>query len=446
MHGSRLRSFQYVPSCLVFLGVLESTKTSPPCLSASLVYRYTLPWFRQTVPYQCDTASVAQEGTRLPALMYTGGDLFENDLHGTRRYPKESTVITTEDGTFQIPCTTLINGTSVSLLQNAIRCPNILIPRDDGQLENFCLFPCPSLVFSESEYNSMQSAMIVVGLFALVGNLYMVVVYILSPKQSKTNDFALLNVVAVMGLLWCIVEILPPLILGTEVACACETELCYHDSPACTFSELAIFVHQSLFIFLTSYIVDVYVLIVKEFRPHQRQKLYPIYAAIGILYPLLNLALTIHLSSYEEEDPNYHLNALRSSFTCHPQLSTMSDEILLLYLSTLICCTAIFYMACHMSLRIFDQTTKTAGSKVEALKRMKRLVFMGLLILVLFIIYICVTAYYADIMTEFGIEFKAWKTCTEIVNLQVSTGRVQSVNLFCITLPPPLVPIVWRLC
>ena len=53
---------------------------------------------------------------------------------------------------------------------------------------------------------------------------------------------------------------------------------------------------------------------------------------------------------------------------------------------------------------------------------MKRLVFMSLFILVLFIIYICVTAYYADIMTDFGIASKAWKTCTEIVNLQVSTG------------------------
>ncbi len=341
------------------------------------------------------------------------------DLHGTRRYPKESTIITTEDGIFQIPCTKLVNGTSTSFLRNAISCPNVFIPRDDGQLENFCLFPCPSFVFTASEYDIMQSAMVVVGLFALVGNLYMVVVYMMSPKKSKSYDFALLNMVSVIGFLWCIIEILPALFYGSEVACACETELCYHDSALCKFSELAIFVHQSLFIFLTSYIVDVYALIVKELRPQQRQKLYPIYAAMGILYPLLNLALTMNLSSYEKKDPNYYLNALRSSFTCHPQLSTMSDEILLLYLSTLICCVAIFFMACHMSLRIYNQTAKTAGTKVEALKRMKRLVFMGLLILVLFIIYICVTAYYADIMTKFGNESEAWKMCVEIVSLQV---------------------------
>jgi hypothetical protein len=356
-------------------------------------------------------------------LASSGGEFFVPELHGTRQYPEASTVFATQHGTFQIPCTLIQNGTSIEISIEALRCPSGLIARDDGQLEDYCLFPCPSFVFEEEDYTAMQSASVVFGIFALLGNSFMVITYGFLPKKTK-SQFALLNISAVFGLLWCIIEIVPSLLLGNNVACSCDTELCYHDSTVCSLSEISIFVHQGLFIALACYMGDSYLTILKEMRPTQRDKLYPFFGIAIVGIPSVNMALTLALSSFEESDQNYHLNALRSSFSCHPQLSTMWEEVLLLYSSTLVCCLLIFFMVSRLVAHIYKVSMKSASAgatasfsaKLGALQRLKRLIWMGMIVLVLFLIYLSVTVYYAQIMSEFGKASEEWKVCAESVN------------------------------
>jgi len=158
--------------------------------------------------------------------------------------------------------------------------------------------------------------------------------------------------------------------------------------------------------------VDAYLLIVKQKRPSEREKMYFVYGAVGIGSPLVNLGITLSLASFKEEDPNYHLNALRSAFSCHPQLSTMTEEVLLLYLSTLLCCSLIFVMALQITVTVFSASNKATSVKA-ALKTAKRLIIMCVFVLCLFAIFLAVTIYYVGIMEDFGTAADLWKFCNE---------------------------------
>ena len=245
----------------------------------------------------------------------------------------------------------------------------------------------------------------------------MMLTYNYVPTKIRTPEFKLLNFVCIMGFLWCIFEVFPTIMYGNSVACTCDTELCYHDSTVCAMSEISIFVQQSLFWFLTSYIVDAYLLIVKEKRPKDRERMYPLYFAVGLCIPITNLALTVSLASFEEDDPNYHLNALRSAFSCHPQLSTMLEEVLLLYLSTLVCCAIMFSLAVRIAYKVFSAASKTTSAKA-ALKTVKRLIMMNVFVLFLFAVYLAVTIYYVGIMDDFGTAADHWKLCNEATSFK----------------------------
>ncbi len=378
-----------------------------------------MPLFQQSYPYQCDTETVAGQGgfRQVHSLQYTGGEIFEHKLHGASLYPKEGTVISTDDGTFQIPCTLIVNGTSVELAESFVRCPTALVPRKDGRIdEGYCLFPCPSFVFTESEYKEMLIVSTVFGLLALFGNIFMLLTDIL--QSSKSRNHGILSVTVTLGVLWCCIEILPALFLGNSVACDCDTELCYHNNIACSISEVSIFILQALFIALSCYMMDSYYTIVKLKPRNVRKRVYPLYAFVGFFVPALMLGLTIVRTSYDESDPAYHLNALRSSFSCYPRLSSIWEEVILLYASILICCVIIVYIVVEISRHLYDAHMK---AKVKVLPRLKRLILMGVIVSCLFGLYLSVTIYYARMMSDFGEASKEWSGCSVFVNVYYHT-------------------------
>jgi hypothetical protein len=399
-------------------------------------------YYKQDFPYKCDTETVAETAhMTTPNAPTTGGELFVPELHGTQKYPQGWTTLATSQDIFQVPCTLARNGSFVEIPLASFRCPDGLAPRDDGQLGDYCLLPCPSLVFDDAEYSAMLSASVVLGLFAMLGNAFMVITHGLLPRKAKNHQFALLNAAAVLGFMWCLVEVVPSLIWGNAVACACDTELCYHNNLVCSISEVSTFVQQSLFIALTCYMVDSYLVIMLDYSLNRREKLYPVYGLSGVVIPMLNLALTLALSSFEKDDPNYHLNALRSAFSCHPQLSTMWKEVLLLYASTMVCCVLIFGIVFRLASHIYSHTVKAARAKaattndasaktasakaasatmsvkIDAVKKLKRLILLGSVVLCLFAMYVSATVYFAQIMSDFGEASEAWKKCGEYVSM-----------------------------
>jgi hypothetical protein len=357
------------------------------------------------------------------AFSFAGGDLFAPEMYRTKLYPTKFTDVVTDKGVFKIPCTNIVNG-SITNFGSIIECPSGLSPRTDGQLEDYCLFPCPSLVFDEREYTIMWSASLVFGLLAILGNGYMMLSYSMLKMRQITPETKLLNLVSFMGFLWCLVEILPALALGNSVACSCDTELCYHDSIVCSISEQSTFVQQSLFWLLTCYMHDAFLSITKQAPRTEREKMYPVYGIVSLAMPIINLLLTQALTSFETGDPNYHLNAIRSAFSCHPQLPTMVEEVLLLYSSNLLCSALMFGTIFRITRTMFsasqkahsaknDRTTSILLKNKKALKTVKRLIGVCLFVLFLFGLYIVVTIYYAGIMAEFGASSDEWKECNE---------------------------------
>ena len=98
----------------------------------------------------------------------------------------------------------------------------------------------------------------------------------------------------------------------------------------------------------------------------------------------------------------------------------------------MVCCVLIFGIVFQLASHIYSHTVKAASAKaastkgekvrsvsvkIDAVKRLKRLILLGSVVLCLFAMYVSVTIYYAQIMSDFGEASEVWKKCGEFVSI-----------------------------
>jgi hypothetical protein len=279
-------------------------------------------------------------------------------------------MIQMEGTEFTSTCVSLgVNGTiqlgedSAAQFRSTVRCPDLLITNPSTtSLEDSCLYPCPSFLFTDDEYSSLTLCLGIPGVVALFGNVYMLFTpYIRAvarkkakltgKSKSEANTF-LCKGAPVAGLFYCLVEPLPALTMGTDVACECGTEDCYQTGSLCKASEMGVFALQSCLMWLTAFMIDSILSLEYRWKVHQRRKLFPAYGLASVGYPLLNLTLACFvLKSVHETDPNFQLNKVRSSFKCFPQLTDFWTEFALVNLPLILGCFVIILLIAKGSRR-----------------------------------------------------------------------------------------------
>jgi len=166
-----------------------------------------------------------------------------------------------------------------------------------------------------------------------------------------------------------------------------------------------------------------------SWKPPDRKKMFKFYRVTATIYPLINMILACYvLESMDEDDANFQLNKVRSSFKCFPRLADFWTEFFLVIMPLILCCLVIMVLILQVVFTIFKVSLSTASTGVsmsqafmktikKALGLTARMFLLGLITLVLFSAYLAVTAHYSDLMVEFSDAADEWRSCQVAANV-----------------------------
>jgi hypothetical protein len=189
---------------------------------------------------------------------------------------------------------------------------------------DICVFPCPSNIYTNSEYASQHIAFVVPGLLAVVPTSALIFQMLF---RKKTHGITTpIQFIAVFSALYIIVGPLLSAVLYFDLPCGCSTALCTGNNALCGFSRLSVFFLQAIQYFTVASIAPLYMQIVRKLRVNDNC-LHRKLATISTGIPLICIILGYVLESTDPEDENYHWNQISSAFSCQLRLPNMATEV-----------------------------------------------------------------------------------------------------------------------
>ncbi len=363
---------------------------------------------------------------------------------GQDMYPVERTVY--DDGSvggFAVPCMRLSAGTQSG---SSVSCPSPLVVNSElGMGEDLCALPCPSFIYTTTEYLSIMSVLSIPGVMGVAGNFYMVVAHLFAGKALRKDITVEVKWAAFAGMLWGVISPLPSAILFTDMTCAneCATENCASEGGICAVNRNAVFLLQFIQFLFTNVVTTLYIKTTSNGTPSTFQKklmrgLY--YASFIIPSALMILSNILHTD--DPSVPNAAVNAIRDSFTCYPHLANAGTEFALIFAPFLVGGTLTVYSVARVThtllaaersnvkvasvqsetnaqanvesrnLKITQLKEKNLNSKSHAVRR--KLIAAGALVSILLIANTAGTMITLPIMEDFGKQEYLWFECVKI--------------------------------
>jgi hypothetical protein len=255
---------------------------------------------------------------------------------GQDLYPAKHTIY--DDGSdngYAVSCKSLSAGTGIS-----VSCPGPLVVNPDlGAGEDLCALPCPSFIYTNSEYLVIMLMLSVPGILGVGGNFYMVVAHAFAKKAFRKDITIEVKWAAFIGMWWGIISPLPSAILFTDVACAdeCLTENCASKGIMCALNRNSVFLLQCIQWLFTSVVVALHVNASSRGNPSVQQimlKKVLFYMSFGIPFVCMVLSNVLHTDDMDA--PNAAVNSIRDNFSCHPHLANSGIEFMLIYFPFLV--------------------------------------------------------------------------------------------------------------
>jgi hypothetical protein len=187
-----------------------------------------------------------------------------------------------------------------------------------------CLFPCPSHIYTNSEYASQHIAFVVPALLAVVPT--SALIFQMLFRQKTHGLTTPIQFIAVFSALYIIVGPLLSAILYFDLPCGCSTALCTGNNALCSLSRLSSFFLQAIQYFTVASIAPLYMKIVRNSKMDDNS-LHRKLAIVSTGIPLICIILGYVLESTDPEDENYHWNQISSAFSCQLRLPDMATEV-----------------------------------------------------------------------------------------------------------------------
>jgi hypothetical protein len=339
-----------------------------------------------------------------------------------------------------------------------------------------CLPPCPHEIFDADEWNTQLICYVIPGIGCFFVSLFICVTIAAGHMQKAkiiTKDVPdLPKAMAVIGLLWSLIDIWPSVLLGNSLYCVNEPSYLGRggSSPMCQLHKCTVFLSMALNYLLMTWLVETCLKIVLEKRLHNPgfpRALSRSLRAGSILVPLVCMVLAYSFEAtvedsgqrvedgymlpcdqadtldplvkcgrclqYEEEDPtincdgyyypNHHINQVRNAFTCQPLLidagwdwAIINIHFIIGSVVEVVCVYLLLKKVVNTAMSVAHKGTSFRTRVFESFTKMGQFTFkltafasFTSLVLVINIAYIVVTA---SIIDTFGNEQDSYAHCS----------------------------------
>ncbi len=340
----------------------------------------------------------------------SGYEVMRDDYKGILRYPEgESTL---NDGT-SVQCFDP-DATVIDFGCMKLKCVEGTVigrtPSDGSCAE--CIFPCPSPMYSDHEYEAMWLVYIIPSLISIPANV--VLLYALykpgNKKFRKSKPFHIIAC-AILGLCFSVLDTTAVAAFYSDLPCSTDTgEPCTNckggNSSMCFWNRATIHILQSMFFFMAFMILNVYLSITKGFNSARISKLTTVPCIIVCtVIPIVCAVLTLVLDDDSEDSELALMNNIRAGFKCMPRFSTLGIEWAVIHIWFAVTCVSIVSMIGLIIFRI-KQVSREAKSEVKA---PMSLIILGSLAASLFILNLIVTGYSAPLLKQYAVDSAEWK-------------------------------------
>ena len=235
-------------------------------------------------------------------------------------------------------------------------------------------------------------------------------------------------------LLWGIFDVLPALIMYTDIFCNNDTSIARGQKGICTFHRGTVHLLQAAYYWMTAAIIDLWMSIVCETQDRVRQARGKVIMGLASGIPLV-MAIFTYTAMVNDADslqidfdgqggidyPNRVWNESKDFFTCSPRLRYFLEEVLSVHVHFVIGAMLMIPMLAQICSKLIKSSFKTSsagaslGQKIQgAFKKSgsKKLVIMGTMVTFLLILQLIAIANIFPKMEEFAEAFEVFDSCT----------------------------------
>jgi hypothetical protein len=263
-----------------------------------------------------------------------GYELFLCDEFWPNMWVNGTHTATVDEVDIRVPCfafSALDAEGALSILNDALanlECTAPLVSNDaftdDLTNGDLCHFPCPSTIYSSSEYASQHLAYVLPAFVALP---ITATLLFQTMFRKKTHGLPVpIQFCAVLSLLYIVVGPVLSSILYHDLPCGCATDLCTGENALCDVSRISVFCIQAIQYFVVASVIPLYLKINNggSYGTTSLEKNSP-FVCLGV--PLVCTVIGFALDSTDPEDDNYHWNQISSAFSCQLRLPNMATEV-----------------------------------------------------------------------------------------------------------------------
>jgi hypothetical protein len=206
--------------------------------------------------------------------------------------------------------------------------------------EMLCVGPCPSVVYSETQYWALWAIHSSLGSFALVVNgLAVYTVFFFGKDMVHRTDFPTLLLI-VLACAAGVVGSLPLLFLQKNLLCSCATELCFQSDLTCAVNKLSTHILLAVMMCLCCK----FVVLLHKLQRNARvtRSLFNDGRALQLSW-LVPCMFAVSSFYMEEDNANQRLHLARSGAKCQFRYPSTLHETVMLHLPLLLCVGTMAY-------------------------------------------------------------------------------------------------------
>jgi hypothetical protein len=347
------------------------------------------------------------------------------------------------------------------------------LPEDVFYDNRFCVSPCPSFVFEETDYSLMYWCYVIPGVLALILNLgafSRMAPLILRMargwagnrwrklRHSPSSDVKIMPAdsnrsqpylesseswpskyppdtcgLVFASVLFGCVGVLPSAVLYHDLPCGCETEVCFQTpSVWCAINRSSPFCLQMIVHCLAWKLIKLYFSLVNDFYSPQYKLVHNYGGRMVFLVPLICGVVSYATEVTDPRHPSYALHFVRSAFTCRMRFPSLVAEFLLHQCQVLCSALIVLYVVARvvriitstrrritdrndepgLRNRIFSSARLCVAAMIEKPKVLK-IVVLGILGLFMAVFCVILTVLSAPVFASFHDDTQNWHDCVK---------------------------------